>query len=468
MIEKVNIFISYCHRDEGFKDQLMGAMAPLKETTNITPWEDRKLLAGQDWNTEIRKQLRNAHVVLLLLSPDFLASRYCREVETKVALEMHKKLETIVVPVFLRPCYLNNSNLLSINGLPKDKSWVTLLPNTDEAFLEIVKGLDRVIKAVHANQHEKRQKKLLKEQVNSINKRKKIYVSFVPDELEEQRERFCNELQGAIDYKDWPFEICPSAKEKIDFNVLADQSKTDFLNHYLKEAAFSIHFASHLTPGNQDLFTTQFLSAENEAKHSSLKCILGYDPNASILSNLTEKIKNNQNVIGISNWNEHLIMETISTEMDHNDSLKKQYNFQVKRLEIPEKKVFLLHENIDGSSRLRKKLRSLLKRNKLIVLQNIATDFQYDDFDPKKYEEEQFQMCNGAIILYGKASENWCLLKQHKIRKMNIPAKGICFDDPDKDDKIDAVGCGDFLSLNEQNNLERDIELFASQLNTFG
>ena len=48
---------------------------------------DRKLLPGQDWDEEIRQALNWADVILFFVSPAFVESRYCREVEGRLAMD---------------------------------------------------------------------------------------------------------------------------------------------------------------------------------------------------------------------------------------------------------------------------------------------------------------------------------------------------------------------------------------------
>lgn len=43
-------------------------------------------------------------MILLLASPDFLASECCWGTEVKRAMERHQSGEAVVIPVILRPC----------------------------------------------------------------------------------------------------------------------------------------------------------------------------------------------------------------------------------------------------------------------------------------------------------------------------------------------------------------------------
>jgi hypothetical protein len=49
------------------------------------------------------KHLQDASIILLLVSPDFLASDYCYSMEMQWALERHHTGESHVIPILLRP-----------------------------------------------------------------------------------------------------------------------------------------------------------------------------------------------------------------------------------------------------------------------------------------------------------------------------------------------------------------------------
>ena len=84
-----SIFFSYSHKDEALRDQLEVHLAMLKRQGVISTWHDRRLVAGDDVDTGIAKELNQADIILLLASPDFLASDYCYGVEVARALERH-------------------------------------------------------------------------------------------------------------------------------------------------------------------------------------------------------------------------------------------------------------------------------------------------------------------------------------------------------------------------------------------
>src|SRR5437763_238459 len=98
------LFYSYSHKDIDLRDRLGTYLAPLKQQQKISEWHDRKIEPGANWETEISSHLESAHLILLLVSADFLASEYCFGVEMDKAMSRLKRGSVKVVPVLLKPC----------------------------------------------------------------------------------------------------------------------------------------------------------------------------------------------------------------------------------------------------------------------------------------------------------------------------------------------------------------------------
>jgi hypothetical protein len=137
----VEIFFSYAHEDEALRDELEKHLSMLKREGLVRHWHDRRIAAGEKWGDEIDRHLEAAHLILLLISPDFLASEYCYEVEMKRALERHEAGEARVVPVILRPSDWASTPFGRLQALPSGGVPITKWSNRDDAFLSIAQGL---------------------------------------------------------------------------------------------------------------------------------------------------------------------------------------------------------------------------------------------------------------------------------------------------------------------------------------
>lgn len=99
----LEIFISYSHRDEEYKDQLLRHLRLLEKQNLATFWDTSQIPAGADWAQEIKKAINDAEIAVLLVSPDFLASDYVVDHELPALLSRTKSRQTLVLPVLVRP-----------------------------------------------------------------------------------------------------------------------------------------------------------------------------------------------------------------------------------------------------------------------------------------------------------------------------------------------------------------------------
>jgi hypothetical protein len=131
------VFFSYSHADEALRDQLEKQLALLRRQGAIETWHDRRIDAGEEWAAAIDDHVETDDIILLLVSPDFLASNYCYNREMLRAMERHEAGEAIVIPVILRACKWQGAPFGKLQAVPKDGKPVTLMPDIDSAFLEV-------------------------------------------------------------------------------------------------------------------------------------------------------------------------------------------------------------------------------------------------------------------------------------------------------------------------------------------
>lgn len=101
---QLKVFLSYASQDEVSVREVYNA---LKLQTWIDPWLDKeKLLAGQDWEFEIRKTVRESDVVVVCLSKQFNRSGF-RQKEVRLALDTAMEKpdgEIFIIPARLEDC----------------------------------------------------------------------------------------------------------------------------------------------------------------------------------------------------------------------------------------------------------------------------------------------------------------------------------------------------------------------------
>lgn len=143
-MQKLNVFISYSHKDEAFKEALDAHLTILRRSDKINTWNDRAILAGTQWDDEIKQQLEDAHIILLLISANFLSSDYIWKEELARAMERHDRGEAKVIPIFIKPCEWKGASFGKVQGLPKDAKPVGSADN-DEAWTGVAAGIRTLV-----------------------------------------------------------------------------------------------------------------------------------------------------------------------------------------------------------------------------------------------------------------------------------------------------------------------------------
>jgi len=141
----LTVFYSYAHEDERLRMRLEKHLTLLRQQSIIAEWHDRRITPGTDWEHAINEHLTTASIILLLISPDFLASDYCWGVEMRQALALHETGDARVIPILLRPVDWESSPFAHLQCLPHEAKPVTQWRNLDEAFVDIARGIRRMI-----------------------------------------------------------------------------------------------------------------------------------------------------------------------------------------------------------------------------------------------------------------------------------------------------------------------------------
>lgn len=141
----MHAFISYSHADERYLDRLHKHMAMLKRDGLLDAWSDHRILPGSVLGQAIDKQLAASGLFIALVSPDYLDSRYCYETEFQQALALAEADKIRIVPVIVEPCDWKASPFSGLLALPKDGKAIADWTNPNNAYLDVVQGLRRVI-----------------------------------------------------------------------------------------------------------------------------------------------------------------------------------------------------------------------------------------------------------------------------------------------------------------------------------
>jgi len=149
----LKIFISYSHKDETFKDELVTMLAGLQRRGIVDAWQDHRIEAGDEWNKSIQDAISDCDLALLLVSADYLASRFIQEEEQPKLLQRRQEMQLRVVPIIVRPCPWQSEPVLrDLQALPRDNKAVITFSNVtgdrDQVWTDIATIIEKRAKAI--------------------------------------------------------------------------------------------------------------------------------------------------------------------------------------------------------------------------------------------------------------------------------------------------------------------------------
>jgi len=148
----LKIFISYSQMDETFKDELIRMLAGLQRRRIVDAWQDRRIEAGDEWYKSIQEAMNDCDLALLLISADYLASRFIQEEEQPNLLQRRDEMQLRVIPIIVRPCSWQSEPVLKdLQALPRDnKAVITFSKETgqrDQVWTDIAVVIEKHAKA---------------------------------------------------------------------------------------------------------------------------------------------------------------------------------------------------------------------------------------------------------------------------------------------------------------------------------
>lgn len=153
MNRPVKLFISYAHEDASYRDAFIKHLSGLEKHQGIIQsWKDQQIKPGEIWDNEIRTALKQADIVVFLISADFMKSDYINDIEIKQTLKRYKNGVQTILPVLIRACDFESLNLSLFSALPVCDETNKLKPvslwedkHNDKAWLNVINGIKKVI-----------------------------------------------------------------------------------------------------------------------------------------------------------------------------------------------------------------------------------------------------------------------------------------------------------------------------------
>jgi TIR domain len=141
----LQVFCCYARKDQKYLIGLKTHLKSLEREGLIIVKADIDIIPGTYWETTINQHLEAADIIILLITPDFVASDYCFNQEMRQAIARHEQGTACVIPVIIRPTDWHKAPFSVLQCLPKDGQPVSTWQNKDEAFLSITAGIRTLI-----------------------------------------------------------------------------------------------------------------------------------------------------------------------------------------------------------------------------------------------------------------------------------------------------------------------------------
>ena len=142
------VFISYSHKDEAEKDELVSHLGVLQGEGLVDVWVDDRIGAGGDWAAGIDQAISQARVAILLVTKNFLNSKFILQTEVPRLLERRSRAGITVFPVIARSCAWRRVNWLAkMNVRPKngDPVWREAGRYADDELAKIAEEVADII-----------------------------------------------------------------------------------------------------------------------------------------------------------------------------------------------------------------------------------------------------------------------------------------------------------------------------------
>src|SRR5437660_3701426 len=98
------VFISCSIKDEKLKDRLLAHLSVGELKNALTGWHANGQPGGAGWLRQAEEAIREATIVIILVSPDYLTSEVVVRDELPAILRRREADRIAVMPVIAQPC----------------------------------------------------------------------------------------------------------------------------------------------------------------------------------------------------------------------------------------------------------------------------------------------------------------------------------------------------------------------------
>jgi hypothetical protein len=144
-MQPIKVFCSFAPQDKIAVDRLEDHLSVLKHNRQIEIWHAGKITAGTERDRERSIQLQLADIVLLIVSPNYMASHQCYEVEAPRAVQMANAGIVLVGWIPFRHVMHEEAVFSGCPNLLKDGKFLRDWPDKDKPLHQICQEIDALV-----------------------------------------------------------------------------------------------------------------------------------------------------------------------------------------------------------------------------------------------------------------------------------------------------------------------------------
>jgi hypothetical protein len=469
----VNVFISYSHQDREYltllKTYINEGICP-----DLDIWDDRAIEPGARWDDEIQNRLKEADVVLLLVSQFFLESAYINKVELNIALDRNTNRECTVIPVFVRYCpvfskgNLINKQITDLQGYPKnnDKNRRFFSEMDEDKFTHLTDIHNGIIDIVEKIRNKKAEEKAAadnkKEQLEIIEKlrnNKKIYLALPGSETGfKMHTQFCYTAKVKKEYVNWPFEIVPDISQFTDLSEINLYSNQPLIQHLI-ESIYSIHIITSPGEISSGLVKQQLELATGINNKKAFSRSIVWLKSYELIENLGQDIRSRYSIVA------GMDVEKLFDLIDSFEKERKQrIDTEVSQHFSTNLKTMMIYDfTRDHNNAFRKDIKTRLEDRKVCSVRLNTPDETLEAL------KEQLSKCHGAILVYGGSETPWYLYRQALLYDAQmLKSKAVCVGNPNIEEKMRSdITMNEFIVIREDTgmqDLQKSLDFFLNKL----
>lgn len=166
----IPFFISYSRNDSLWMERVKTHLAPLENENLIDVWvdvDDLRAADSEEWDPVVLAALERARIVVVLLSPQFAASRYCHTKELPMILEKKARGDCKVYFLNVIP-HVIDSRISKYIVRPSDKLELSEAKSPDAELKKIAAEIKSDIDTLHLPMEKRRALGILEDEARRV------------------------------------------------------------------------------------------------------------------------------------------------------------------------------------------------------------------------------------------------------------------------------------------------------------